>query len=301
MQSTSLKTLTTLMAIASLTACGGGSGGDSAGFGRTGELSLSITDAPVDGAEHVWITLTGVKLKRTGNDEEQQIDVIGDEMEVDLLALSNGNSELLFSERLTAGEYQWARFQISAARIVWTGGDEEELQLPTRDELKTSGNFSVPADGVASYTVDWDLRQSIVELGSSGSYKLKPVLHLRDDDTVGYVEGEIDGTYLASQCDGLDAPVLYIYNGHNIVPDDMGGDGQEPIASVRLSSNQFYLGMLNPGNYTLGFTCDGGLDIPESDEESFTFNTTLEITVIQGENVNFEDEDHPFLNPVPDA
>ncbi|NPU93105.1 MAG: DUF4382 domain-containing protein [Gammaproteobacteria bacterium] len=288
---------------AALVACGGGgggSGGGSDGFGTTGELNLAITDAPVDGAEHVWITITGVKLKRTGTDEEKLVDVIGNEITVDLLALSNGTTRLLFTESIAAGEYQWARFQLSDARIVWEGGGEDDLQLPTQDELKTSGNFSVPSNGVAHYTVDWDLRKSIVEMGGSGNYKLKPVLHLRDDDNVGYIQGYIDETYTVDACTGeTDIPTLYVYNGHAIVPDDMGGAGVEPIASTKLPvTGDFYLGMLNPGNYTLAFTCNGDMDDPETDETNLEveFPDTLEVTVIQGENVEFEDTDYPFRN-----
>lgn len=300
---TAWKTILGTGLVATLAACGGGGSGDGGSFGTTGELNLAITDAPVDGASHVYVTITGIKLKRTGSDEEKLIDVIGDEIPVDLLTLSNGTTRLLFSEKVTAGDYQWARFQVSEASIVWEGGGSEDLQLPTQDELKTSGNFTVPSNGVANYTVDWDLRKSIVEVGSSGNYKLKPVLHLRDDDNVGFIQGQLDGTFVANECTGLtDVPAVYVYNGHGIVPDDMGSAGVAPIASLKLAdSNDFYIGMLNPGNYTLAFTCDGGTDEPESDETNLQvqFPEKLEVTVIQGENVEFEDADYPFEDYLP--
>lgn len=298
-----------LAIVAGLNGCGGGGSDSSLGKSSgSGDLTLKITDAPVDGAEHVWITITGVTLKRSGSDQEQRIDVTGNEIEVDLLSLSNGTTLPLFTESVTAGEYQWARFQISDARIEWINGGMEDLQLPTQDELKTSGNFSVPRDGVANYTVDWDLRKSIVEVGSSGNYKLKPVLHLRDDDNVGFIQGHFDETYLSTECAGeTNVPAVYLYFGHSIIPDDMGGAGTEPMASVKLdTSNDFYIGMLNPGNYTLAFTCDGDLDEPETDELQsgaiepvVEFLETLEVTVVQGENVEFEDADYPFEDFVP--
>ena len=292
----SRKILLTTSLAAALAACGGGGGGGGGGSAHsTGELNLAITDAPVDGAEHVWVTITGVKLKRTGSDEEKLVKVIGDEITVDLLALSSGTSRLLFTEKLTAGEYQWARFQLSNASIVWEGGGQEDLQLPTQDELKTSGNFSVPSNGVAHYTVDWDLRKSIVEMGNSGNYKLKPVLHLRDDANVGFVEGEVAGSFVSSVCAGEGVPAVYIYAG-TVTPDDMGGSGTNPLASVTLSGTySFYLGMLTPGDYTLAFACFGDTDAPDSNED-LTFAAIKTISVIRGEGTEFEDDDFPFEN-----
>ena len=62
--------LGTSLAIA-VAACGGGGGSNDAA--TTGQLNLAITDAPVDGAAHVYVTITGVKLKRSGSDEEKLI------------------------------------------------------------------------------------------------------------------------------------------------------------------------------------------------------------------------------------
>ena len=62
-----LKVMLGLALATTLSACGGGSSGSNDdAYGGTGQLTLSITDAPVDGAKEVWITIDGVHLKRSG-------------------------------------------------------------------------------------------------------------------------------------------------------------------------------------------------------------------------------------------
>ena len=290
-----------VLAVSSLAACGGGSSSGS-DTPKTGQLKLSITDAPVDDAKHVYITITGVTLKKGGDSPLQNVS-ISPELRVDLLALSNGTSELLFTETITSGQYEWARFQLKDdAQIVWLDDSTDDLALPTQNELKTSGNFNVPQDGLAQYTVDWDLRKSIVETGNSGSYKLKPVLHLRDDTQVGFVEGSVDSTFLSTNCNQQgDIAALYLYSGHDITPGEMGGTGEDPIASVKLANDQhFFLGMLNPGNYTLALTCDAGLDTAEDDSPTvIDFPGKAEIVVAQGQAAALDAGDYPFLEYIP--
>lgn len=48
------------LAITSLLALGGCSGGDGA---ADGSLSLDVTDAPIDGAANVWVQFSGVKVR----------------------------------------------------------------------------------------------------------------------------------------------------------------------------------------------------------------------------------------------
>lgn len=76
-----------------LTACGGGGGGSSSG--GTAPLSVSITDAPVDGASEVVITFTGVTVQAAdGTRTTYPVrDPLTDEpgRAIDLLALGGGS------------------------------------------------------------------------------------------------------------------------------------------------------------------------------------------------------------------
>lgn len=286
----SRKILLTTGLAAALAACGGGGGGGGGSAHSTGELNLAITDAPVDGAEHVWVTITGMTLKRSGDDETSVklngTDTQNNEIEVDLLTLANGGSAALFADRIRSGDYQWIRFAVEKACIAFIPGADKNdpsecipLELPAQNELKTSGSFNVPSNGIANITVDWDLRKAIVEEGN-GDYKLKPVLHLRDDSDVGAIGGTIQG----AECELDEVPAVYVFNGI-VTPDDMDNIGVEPFASVRVQGDDsFYIGMLDPGTYTLAYTCDALADDPEANDGSDVgFYDTDTATVTAGQ------------------
>lgn len=282
-----------VMAIAgALAACGGGgSGGDDAYVG-TGELNVSVVDAPVDGATAVWVTITGMHIKRTESSDERRVTLNGDdtvqnELRVNLLELTNGASAALFANSVTSGEYQWIRFDVEEACIAFIDNADPDdssecipLRLPAQNQLKTAGSFTVPTNGVANITVDWDLRKGIVQQGSN--YALKPVLHLRENDQVGSLSGSIQGV----DCAEDEVGAVYIYSG-DVTPDDIDDTGIEPFASVRVVDNipddTFFIGMLDPGTYTYALTCDALQDDPEVDEDSVVFYSAETATITAGQ------------------
>lgn len=272
MQGIFRKTALVMAMAGALAACGGGgSGGDDAYVG-TGELNVSVADAPVDGATAVWVTITGMHIKRTESSEERRVtlngeDTVQNELQINLLELTNGASAALFANSVTSGEYQWIRFEVEEACIVFANdpGTCVALRLPAQNELKTAGSFTVPTNGVANITVDWDLRKGIVQQGSN--YALKPVLHLRENDQVGSLIGSIQGV----DCAEGEVGAVYIYSG-SVTPDDIDGTGIEPFASVRVvddtPDDTFFIGMLDPGTYTYALTCDALADNPETDNNA---------------------------------
>lgn len=284
--------LGTSLAIA-VAACGGGGGSNDAA--TTGQLNLAITDAPVDGASAVWVTITGMKLKRTSDGNEKSVNLNGaetqnNEIEVNLLTLANGGSAALFADQITAGDYQWIRFEVEKACIAFIPNANRNnpnecipMELPAQNELKTSGSFNVPSNGIANITVDWDLRKAIV-LEGTGDYKLKPVLHLRDDSDVGAISGIITGE--DAVCALNEVAAVYVFSGI-VAPVDMDGTGLEPFASVRVRDNDpeddsFFIGMLDPGRYTLAYTCDALDDAPET-PNAIGFFETITVDVVTGE------------------
>ena len=61
------------LATALMAACGGGSGGTSNDCKpTTGSMKLSVTDAPVDSAEAVWVQFRAVEFKPQGGDAVMQ-------------------------------------------------------------------------------------------------------------------------------------------------------------------------------------------------------------------------------------
>lgn len=74
-----------------------------------------------------------------------------------------------------------------------------------------------------------------------------------------------------SDSDG-NGDVVYIYAGHDAMPDDMGSAG-EPLTTAPLATNDVMAGaytytvpFLDPGQYSVAFTCQALRDNPDNDE-----------------------------------
>lgn len=281
-----------------LLACGGG--GDSAGsnLGQTGDLQLSVTDAPIDGAEAVTVTFSHISVKPVNGPAIELTDL--EETTLNLLDYTGGESELIINTQgfnshnpaLPAGDYEWMRFYISEASIT-IDGHEYALEIPSNENsgLKLNRPFSVPANDIGFYTIDFDLRHSIVgPFSKNGAqyYKLKPVLRLVENETVGKIKGLVDGS-LISACDG-EVTAAYLFKGDISLSlmDDLDFEASlegkdehdliEPFMSVSLAADYSYsFGFVEEGEYTVAFTC--GDDDPDFDDD-------LELHFVQHTSVN---------------
>src|SRR6516165_7549771 len=86
----------------------GGCGGDSS----TGNMSLSVADAPVDGAQAVVVKFTGVEL--TGNSGNPITINFAQPKTIDLLTQSGTASAMLFNQPIPAGKYGQVRLIVVA-------------------------------------------------------------------------------------------------------------------------------------------------------------------------------------------
>lgn len=281
--STSLSLLLTGL----LAACGGSDGGNA-----TGKLSLQITDAPVDAAEHVYVQFRGIELHGPGGTQTYYYcedpgtgeTVVSTDpcaqpapKQLDLLALTDGLSDFLLNGQVVeAGRYPWVRLLVDAEAgvrdsYIVIAGNEYELRIPSGAEtgLKLNRGFVVPAGGSADFAVDFDLRGSVHD-PESGSidYLLRPTLRIVDNALVGAIAGEVDAALLTEGC----TPAVYVYAGGGVTPDDIDGTAPDPVttAQVKLHDDsgtyRYKAAFLEAGDYTVAFTCQAAEDDPESDD-----------------------------------
>lgn len=296
-----LKLTVTLLASATLLAGCGGSGTNAG----TGKLTLGITDAPVDNAEHVYIQFHGIELQGPGgrtalyfcqDAADASKTVVSSDActtpaapkQIDLLALNGGlSAELLNGYVLPAGDYSWMRLMVDTdaaldSYIVALGGTSYELTIPSDSEtgLKLNRGFAIPANGSADFTIDFDLRKSVHVTGT-GTYILRPTLRLVDNTLVGAIAGSV--ATLSATAPGC-TPAVYVFEGAGVTPDDIDGIAADPVtsATVKLDSNsgeyRYKAAFLEAGDYTVAYTCQALADDP-ANNDVLTFSGTSTVSV----------------------
>ena len=274
------------LATALVVACGGGSSSD--GKATTGSMKLSVTDAPVDSAQEVWVQFRAVEFKPEGGapvmQELRDANGTATPRRINLLPLQNGRtSVLLDGVQLPAGNYEWLRLIVdneSNVRdsYIMVDGNECELRIPSGDEsgLKLIRGFTLPAGGSLALTADFDLRKSIrqppgqqgIGVNCTQGYLMKPVLRLVQDSEAGAITGRVDPSLLsAADCTRM---VYAFSDGMNAagttVPDDYDGTAPDPVQMVKADAvtGAYQVSFLPAGNYTVAYTC--GVDDMEKDD-----------------------------------
>jgi Domain of unknown function (DUF4382) len=283
------KLLTIVTSAVLLAACGGG-GGDG-GSAATGRLTVGVTDAAVDFADAVVVQFHGVELKPRGG---EAFSIGFAPRTLDLLALQGMNRALLLDGvTVPAGDYEWLRLKVNADPAVGgdsyvrleLGGEECEMRIPSGDEtgLKLVRGFTVGVGSVTDFTIDFDLRKSVVAppgqrmpMGNCGGqvFMLKPALRIVDNLQVGTISGTIDANLIAAQCA---SPSIATYPGNvylfgpveagaadtTVMPDDYDGIANDPngadalvSAMVDPNTGNYTLGFVAPGRYKVAYTCD---------------------------------------------
>jgi hypothetical protein len=278
-----------------LTACGGGDSDDSSS-GGTAPLSVSITDAPVDGASAVVITFTGVTVQ--ADDGTRTTYSVYDpltgksERSIDLLALGGGDHVVLLDDvALDYGRYSWMRLEVDLsypekAYIAFEDNPDApyELRCSSCDQsgLKLNRSFTVgevcetngdvePVDseldepcgtgeaGVA-FTIDFDLRKSITDPQSGDHYKLRPTLRIVETELAGNFTGIVAASLIpdAGSFEPSDSSgcSVYTFAGSDVAPDDIFLDDGDTHTNPVTTADVKWNGV--EFTYTAAFLVAGG-------------------------------------------
>lgn len=283
-----------------LAACGGGGGGSS-----TGTVSIAVQDAPVDGADAVYITFSRIDLHSPDGTQSFVLDsdplTAGNQPYTVNLMNYQGTNRLLLLDRVSvpAGNYQWLRLYVDHAEIVFNEGKTNEvvesLDIPSNENsgLKLISGFTVAAGGLSDFTVEFDLRKSVHQ--DAKGYKLRPTLRLIDNLQAGHFAGLVGSAAAGDDC------AVYVYAGSAVTPDDLcyldqGGvlvdcpapHGVNPVTTAPVVCDtstpplcRYVTAPLVAGSYTLALTCDAAADDPAKND-SIAFLETHSATVSVG-------------------
>ncbi|MBL1415769.1 MAG: DUF4382 domain-containing protein [Moritella sp.] len=247
-----------------------------------------VSDAPVEGLSAVVIAFD--RLEFIHSDGERTFHDIAGYEQINLLEYPDTQSALIISDiALRTGEYKNLIIHIEPDQdlnyVIKTDalGVQEDLKQPS-NKLKL-GSFTVTDEAVQAFTIEFDLRQSLVLRGNNNNnngYNLKPHgVTIIDNDGAASLSGSVDEMLLeAGGCDVDTGNFVYLYQGKNLVIsaladnfdplDSEFDDGAlsasgfiAPYASTGLDVvNDFAFGFLPAGDYTLAFSCSAVADDP---------------------------------------
>jgi uncharacterized protein DUF4382 len=274
------------LSAAGLAGCSGG-GGDSPP--AQSRISVSLMDAPVDGVTAVYVKITSMWIKPQGG-PAVELPLTNAPSTVNLLELTDENAAILIDEAvIDPGSYEWLAMDVAAERNVRdsyvmteTGGEEEiELRVPS-NRVRLVGGFDVPPNESLQLLFDWDMRQGLVYPPGQHQYLLKPAFRMLDVTAYGVLKGTVAAATVGTSLDpavnncasddnaDLDVGnVVYVFEG-DVTPDDVDGT-DDAVATVEAERNAAgdyeYRTLLEPGTYTVVFSCEAGNDDPEADDD----------------------------------
>jgi hypothetical protein len=283
-----------------LAGCGGGG---SSGTASSSSLTLGVTDAPVDGVSAVVIEFTKVQVhSSTGSTLDF---TLSSPKQIDLLQLTSGKSTLLLDhESLPTGQYDWIRLYVDETHSYVTDSTgDHAMTIPSNAQtgLKLNHPFTIDPSGVASFIIDFNLRQSLhMPMGGSSAYILRPTLRIVSATVTGGITGTVDPTLINDpSCADLTASggtvggTVYVYSGANVTPVDVNTtlSSVQPLSTASVvqvtdpNTNvvtwQYTAAYLDPMDYTVVFTCQSSLDNPDT-TDSIAFVAPANVTVTSG-------------------
>lgn len=263
-----------------------------------GRITLSVTDAPIDFADEVVVQFAGVAFER--DDGSRDVVEFDSPLRIDLSRLTGEVSRVLVdSQPLPAASYRAIEFSVDGnsqttdtSYVLLSDGRRLPLYVPDafEDDLRVVADFIIEEEETVSATVDFDLRRSIVIVDDVRA-ELRPSLRFILDDEASSVTGTVSESLLRSPC----VPAIYLYEGSDVQPDDVGGSGEEPVSSAIVTTEagsgtrRYTIGFLEPGDYTLALTCEADLDEPDSNDDiDFVRTRDIELRAGRRETANIQ-------------
>ncbi len=250
----------------------GNSNSTAAGNQSKGIVSVSLTDAPAYGLNHVWITVRDLWFHTSSAAESEQTGWVkfplSSPITLDLLELGNGAISVPVWDdiELPEGDYTQIRiFLVSTEDNLTDSSSTENLtynnQVDVTDDatvyplrvpdagrgISLTGEFSVKKNAKLKLAIDFDAGHDVVKIDRNGTteYILKPRLTHFDLDNAGAIIGHIDATAA-----GNNHSAQFVFKAEQIAPNGLVHVVRR-VTAMADETGKFILFPLAPGTYDL--------------------------------------------------
>lgn len=237
-----------------------------------GTLSVSLTDAPAYGFDHVWITVRDLWFHISDSAETEQTGWVkfplASPMTLDLLELGNGNISVPVWDdlELPEGDYTQIRLFLirtenilagpaSAAGLTYNNqvdvtNDAAPYPLRVPDAMRgiqLTGTFQVRKNEKLRLAIDFDAGNDVVKIehDSKTEYILKPRLAYFDLDNAGAIVGSID-----TAATGSNPSAQFVFKAEQVGPNGLLYAVRR-VTALADHTGKFVLFPLAPGAYDL--------------------------------------------------
>lgn len=266
-------------------------------------VTFSVSDAPVDQATSVVIAFDKIELIQAGEDNII-FEVSGDNQEayrqIDLLQYQGTDSAVLLADvEMDLGIYDELILHVidesTGQDLSYVIDDSGQVPLKQPSQKLRLGGFEVSNAGVQSFTIEFDLRRSLVQNMNGQRYNLKPHgVSIIDNESASSLSGLVDiNLFNAGECNSDTGNFIYLYAGHGLNTDLLADnydseviqtitpavDVHIPVNSVAVNyesgnNGNYAFGFIPAGDYTVAFSCSAEEDAPEQYNEIIIPNPT---------------------------
>lgn len=245
-----------------------------------GKVNIYLTDAPfpVNLVSKTVVSIDKVEIRKQESDTTgaEFITLTDEPMEVDLLTLSNGVTELLASVELEAGSYDLIRMHVGESTVYLNDDTQFDLKVPSGSssglKIKIKPAIEISSGQTADVLLDFDVSKSFVAKGNwkKGNllgFNFKPVIRCVLLD----MAGRIEGTVLDTASNALEHASVKVW----METEEMN-DSLITSAFTNPAGNYQIIGIL-AGNYYMTTELD-----------SFTTDTVFNVNVTTGESTEVD-------------
>lgn len=271
---------TLLITIASFIACNKNSNDNP----TTGKLKIHLTDAPfpTDLVAEANVTINKIEIRRANENEGEDsispfITLSEEEMQFNLLDLTNGLTASLVDLEIEAGSYDLIRLYVTKSDVILKDGSGFDLKVPSgaKSGLKVfiKPNLVVTGGLTTELLLDFDVSKSFKAQGNPNDpsnirgFIFKPVVKASNLSSTGTLTGVVTDT-ASSVLDGVQVSVM--------VADSVY------TTSFTNESGQYTILGIDAGFYSVNYELKGYESIVEENVNITAANETrIDIQLVQ--------------------